>query len=83
MLDDPRSPAGARRLVLSSGKVFYDLDHARQEAGQQDVALVRLGGFGWFSRAMGACVVVMFVVVVTTALAITPSWGAAAAGLGT
>ena len=42
VLDDPRSPAGARRLVLSSGKVFYDLDHARQEAGQQDVALVRL-----------------------------------------
>ncbi len=57
-------------------KVIYGLAHSALA-----VALVRLGGFGWFSRAMGACVVVMFVVVVTTALAITPSWGAAAAGL--
>ena len=42
VLDDPRATAEVRRLVLSSGKVYYDLDRARQEAGRQDVALVRL-----------------------------------------
>ncbi|RDI96454.1 2-oxoglutarate dehydrogenase E1 component [Meiothermus sp. QL-1] len=32
----------ARRVLLCSGKVYYDLEAARRAAGQEDVALVRL-----------------------------------------
>ena len=39
---DPVDPAAVRRLVLSSGKVYFDLLKARRAAGQTDVALVRL-----------------------------------------
>jgi multifunctional 2-oxoglutarate metabolism enzyme len=35
-------PAGVRRVLLVSGKVYYDLIAARQEAGRSDVALVRV-----------------------------------------
>jgi 2-oxoglutarate dehydrogenase E1 component len=43
ILDDPRGPEGARRLVLSSGKVYYDLLEARAKRGLDDaVALVRV-----------------------------------------
>lgn len=57
-------------------KVIYGIGHSVLA-----LALVRLGGFAWFSRAMGLCVALMFVVVVTTAVAITPSWAAVAGGL--
>ena len=40
VLDDPRAPARARRLLLVSGKVFYRLDEARQD--RNDTAIVRL-----------------------------------------
>ncbi len=36
------APDKVRRIVLSSGKVYYDLLAARDEAGIDDVALVRL-----------------------------------------
>jgi 2-oxoglutarate dehydrogenase E1 component len=39
---DAVDPATARRVVLSSGKVYFDLLKARRAAGQNDVALVRL-----------------------------------------
>ena len=39
---DPVDPATVRRLVLSSGKVYFDLLKARRAAGQTDVALARL-----------------------------------------
>ena len=43
MLDDAGvDPARVRRVVLSTGKVYYDLVQAREDAGQDDVALVRL-----------------------------------------
>ncbi len=42
VLDDPTPPAAARRLVLCSGKVYYDLVEARAERGVNDVAVVRL-----------------------------------------
>jgi 2-oxoglutarate dehydrogenase E1 component len=42
VLDDPRPPAAARRLVLCAGKLFYALDAARRERGRDDVALVRV-----------------------------------------
>jgi 2-oxoglutarate dehydrogenase E1 component len=39
----PAGPAkSVRRVVLCSGKVFYDLEEARNAAGARDVAIVRL-----------------------------------------
>jgi multifunctional 2-oxoglutarate metabolism enzyme len=35
-------PAGVRRVLLVSGKVYYDLLDARQKAGRSDVAVVRV-----------------------------------------
>jgi len=41
--DDPaRSPEDVRRVVFSSGKVFYALDSKRTERGINDVALIRV-----------------------------------------
>ncbi len=42
VLDDPAPPAEPRRLVLCSGKVFYDALEAREASGVDDVALVRI-----------------------------------------
>ncbi len=42
ILDDPHPPAKARRLVLCTGKVYYDLQEQREAAGVDDVALVRI-----------------------------------------
>ncbi len=42
ILDDPSSPAKARRLVLCTGKVYYDLLEQRDKDGVDDVALVRI-----------------------------------------
>ena len=42
ILDDPRAPKKARRVLLCSGKVYYDLEQARAEHGLDDVAIVRL-----------------------------------------
>jgi 2-oxoglutarate dehydrogenase E1 component len=44
-LDDPMRPSAARRLVLCSGKLFYDLEAARRERGVDDVAIVRVEQF--------------------------------------
>ena len=44
VLDDPRldKPGDARRLLLCSGKAYYELDDHRQGAGLDDVAVCRL-----------------------------------------
>ncbi len=42
VLDDPEPPRHPRRLLLCSGKVFYDLVEARAQAGIDDVAIVRV-----------------------------------------
>jgi len=42
IIDDPLAPKKARRLVLCSGKVYYDLHSYRVANGIDDVALVRL-----------------------------------------
>jgi len=44
VLDDPEvgDPAQVTRVVMCSGKVFYDLLAARRKDGRSDVALVRL-----------------------------------------
>ncbi len=43
-LDDPDapSPAQVKRIVLCSGKVFYDLLEARREHGKEDTAIIRI-----------------------------------------
>ena len=42
ILDDPAPPRSARRVVLCSGKVYYDLAAAREEAGVTDTAILRV-----------------------------------------
>jgi 2-oxoglutarate dehydrogenase E1 component len=43
ILDDPAvDPGRVRRVVLTSGKLYYDLLKSREERGDRDVALVRL-----------------------------------------
>jgi 2-oxoglutarate dehydrogenase E1 component len=44
LLSDPAAPADAdvKRLVLCSGKVFYDLFEAREAAGDKNTAIVRV-----------------------------------------
>ena len=39
---DNLDPAKVRRLILCSGKVFYDLRAARRERGIEDIALIRI-----------------------------------------
>ncbi len=41
-LDDPMAPTGAKRLLLCSGKVYWDLMEHREEQGIDDVAIVRI-----------------------------------------
>jgi len=40
--DDAVDPSRVRRLILCTGKVFYDLDAARKARGIEEVALVRI-----------------------------------------
>jgi len=54
MLDDPIPPKKPRRLVLCSGKVYYDLATGRQQAGVDDVAIVRVEQFYPFNRELFA-----------------------------
>ncbi|HVO09357.1 MAG TPA: multifunctional oxoglutarate decarboxylase/oxoglutarate dehydrogenase thiamine pyrophosphate-binding subunit/dihydrolipoyllysine-residue succinyltransferase subunit [Vicinamibacteria bacterium] len=42
VLDDHPDPARVRRVVLCTGKVYYDLLKAREDERRQEVALVRL-----------------------------------------
>ncbi|MGA2478010.1 MAG: 2-oxoglutarate dehydrogenase E1 component [Spirochaetia bacterium] len=42
VLDDPLKPAKPRRLLLCSGKVYYDLAAAREEKGNAAAAIVRI-----------------------------------------
>jgi 2-oxoglutarate dehydrogenase E1 component len=42
VLDDPAHPERARRILLCTGKVFYDLLERRAAAKTQDVAIIRI-----------------------------------------
>ncbi len=45
ILDDPKAdvdPAGVKKILLCSGKVYYDLAKRRAQAGRKDVAILRL-----------------------------------------
>ena len=41
-LDDPRQPKQAQKLLLCSGRVYYDLDAYRQKEKREDVVIIRL-----------------------------------------
>ncbi|MEX2174033.1 MAG: Nramp family divalent metal transporter [Pirellulaceae bacterium] len=57
-------------------KIFYGLLHSAVTVG-----LLRYGGYRWFERIMSGLVVVMFAVVVGSAIAIAPDWGQVVSGL--
>ena len=53
ILDDPTPPAKqTRRLLMCSGKVFYDLIEGREEAGVEDVAILRIEQFYPFNAEL-------------------------------
>lgn len=60
----------------ATDKILYGLAHSAIS-----VALIWLGGYRWFERIMSACVAIMFVVVVGSAVAIGPDWAAVLRGL--
>ena len=57
-------------------RIVYGLVHSVAA-----VILVRRGGYRLFERVMAACIGVMFLTVVVTAIASRPDWGAVALGL--
>jgi 2-oxoglutarate dehydrogenase E1 component len=59
-LEDPLTPEKPRRLVLCSGKVFYDLVAGREERGIDDVAIVRVEQFYPFHTELFERVVAPF-----------------------
>ncbi len=42
VIDDPRAPRQAKRIVVCSGRVWFDLEASRAARGLDDVALVRV-----------------------------------------
>jgi 2-oxoglutarate dehydrogenase E1 component len=42
IVDDPKAGKGIKRLVLCSGRIYFDLLAAREEAGVKDLAIVRI-----------------------------------------
>lgn len=40
--DESIAADGVKRVLVCSGKVYYDIVHAREEAGRKDVAIVRI-----------------------------------------
>lgn len=60
----------------TTDKIIYGLVHSAAA-----VVLVKLGGYRLFGKVMGVCIAVMFVVVIATAVALTPSWAEVGRGL--
>ena len=50
--DSHCDPAGVRRVLACTGKVYYDLDAAREAAGREDVAILRLEQLYPLDRAL-------------------------------
>ncbi|TVR92414.1 MAG: 2-oxoglutarate dehydrogenase E1 component [Spirochaetaceae bacterium] len=42
ILDDPKGPTDAKRVLFCSGKVYYDLDAYREKQGITDTAIIRI-----------------------------------------
>ena len=51
-LADPANPEGARRLVLLSGKLYYDVAEMREREGVRDAAIVRVEQFYPFNDSL-------------------------------
>jgi Mn2+/Fe2+ NRAMP family transporter len=62
--------------AANDNKIFYGVLHSVVA-----VVLVNVGGYRLFGKVMSACIGIMFVVVVLTAIAMRPSFGALASGL--
>ncbi len=45
IIDDPNTPLDATRLVICSGKLFHDLEEAREKDDPGDVAVIRIEQF--------------------------------------
>ena len=67
---------GMDAAQANQDKIFYGVLHSVIA-----IILVQLGGYRLFERVMSLCIGLMFVIVVVTAVAICPSWPAAASGL--
>jgi Mn2+/Fe2+ NRAMP family transporter len=67
---------GTDLAAAGRDKIIYGVLHSLLA-----VVLVRYGGFGLFEKVMGACIAVMFVVSVMTAVALRPPLGEFARGL--
>ncbi len=50
VIDDPTRSDKTRRMIVTSGRVYFDLVHQREERGIDDVAIVRLEQFYPFPR---------------------------------
>lgn len=61
---------------LATSKIVWGVTHSLI-----GLALVLVGGFKLFERMMSACIAVMFVAVVLTAVLIDPDWAAVARGV--
>lgn len=42
ILDDPKKPRKIRRLILCSGRIYYDLEERRTKEKRNDLAIIRL-----------------------------------------
>jgi 2-oxoglutarate dehydrogenase E1 component len=42
VIDDPESPAKVERVILCSGKIYYELFNRRRERGDENIAIIRL-----------------------------------------
>ena len=69
-------PLGPTEQDAVRGKIVYGIAHSALA-----LVLVRVGGYRWFERIMSVCIGVMFVVVVSAAIAIGPDWAAVFWGL--
>jgi 2-oxoglutarate dehydrogenase E1 component len=52
VIDDPRTPRNATRIVVCCGRVWFDLEASRASQGLDDVALVRVEQLYPFPEAM-------------------------------
>ncbi len=52
VLSSDRDRSGIKRIVLCSGKVYYEVEAARKAAGKEDVAIVRLEQLYPFPKAL-------------------------------
>ena len=57
-------------------KILYGIAHSALA-----LLLVKIGGYRLFAKVMSGCIAVMFLVVVTSAVALAPSWTNIASGL--